>query len=126
MKTLTSGGGYLIIDHKESPGLTPEDVAKSPGAIAVGAGQFFETDTKICSHCSRQVIIEIRTKGAQPAVCPKCHAFICKRCDKLRMKTHECIPMLKRIEEAVNISQKFVGQPDHPDARPDIVLTDLV
>jgi len=127
MKTLTQGGGYLIIDHSNSPGLTPADVAHIPGAVAVGAGQVYESDTYVCSHCTRQILLHAPAERMhERGLCPKCFAFICNQCNAIRLKTGECVPMAKRIDQAHAIAAKFAGQRDHPDANPDIVLTDVV
>ena len=127
MKTLTQGGGYLIVDHSNSPGLTPADVAHLPGAVAVGAGQVYESDTYVCSHCTRDILLHApKERMHERGLCPKCFRFICNRCNALRLKTGECVPMAARLEQAQAMVEKFAGQPDHPDADVGIVLTDAL
>jgi hypothetical protein len=122
MRSRSEQAGYLVIDHRESPGLSPADVAHVPGAVAVGEGQQFERDVKQCSHCQRAVVLNPGRVRAR-AVCLKCDAFICDSCEDLRVATNECVPFKAVLDRAQTISEKFAGQPDHPDAA--IVLTDL-
>lgn len=120
-RSLADGSGFLEIDHRESPGLTPADVAHVPGALAVPGGSHLERDVQQCSHCQRAVVLNpgrVRSR----AVCTKCMHFICDGCELLRVKTGDCIPFKQQLDRAVNVAEKYAGQPDHPDAR--IVLTD--
>lgn len=48
--------------------------------------------------------------------------FICDGCELLRVKTGDCIPFKQQLDRAVNVAEKYAGQPDHPDAQ--ILLTD--
>lgn len=125
MKNLTSHTGYLEIDHRDSPGLTPADVVGVPGALPVGPGEVLERDVKQCSHCQRMVVLH-PGRVRQRAVCPKCHHYICDQCEGARVASGgDCVPFKQVLDEAANIAEKFAGQPDHPDAPPPrIVLTD--
>lgn len=116
MKTLTHGAGYLVIDHTDSPGLTPADVSGIPGAIATPAGQVLERDVMTCSHCQRAVVLNPGRVRAR-AVCPKCHHFVCDSCEAIRVKTGACVPFKAVLDRAATVAEKFVGQPDHPEAR---------
>jgi len=124
-RSLRQGAGFLQIDHRNSPGLSPADVAHLPGAVAVAAGVVHERDVKQCSHCQRDVVLEpLRTR--ERGYCPKCDSYVCDGCEAIRVKTGACVPMVKRFDVALEIAEKFSGQLDHPAAVPDIVLTDLV
>lgn len=135
-RSLADGAGYLEINHKDSPGLRPEDVARIPGALAVPGGQVLERDIKQCSHCQRGVVLNPGRVRAR-AVCPKCYAFICDGCEAIRAATGGCVPFKQVLDRAAEIADKFVGDPTHPDAAaagdlaalsapsaPRIVLTD--
>lgn len=119
-RSLSSGSGYLQIDHTNSPGLTPSDVAHVPGMIAVGEGQMLERDIQQCSHCQRGVVLNpgrVRTR----AVCPKCHHYICDGCEEIRVTSGGiCVPFKQVLDRAFEIAEHFIGQPDHPDAAIDI------
>lgn len=143
-RSLADGAGYLEINHQDSPGLTPADVAGIPGAIAVPGGQVLERDIKQCSHCQRGVLLN-PGRVRERAVCLKCYQFICDGCEAIRVKTGECVPFKQILDRAGDIAEKFAHDPTHPDAainpdalrgqnptvsvpadvRPRVVLTDL-
>lgn len=130
-KSLMHGPGYLEIDHRNSPGLTRADVAHMPDALAVGAGERYETDLYICAHCQRQVYLQA-THGrmSNRGYCGKCHANICNSCKAMLTATNECVPFKQLLEAAHNVLDKFATQdPEHPavaaiTAAPRIILTD--
>jgi hypothetical protein len=93
-QSLRSGAGYLVVDHSNSPGLTLEDVAHVPGAIAVGAGRKMERDVMNCSHCQRAIVLQplrVRDRG----YCPKCNHYICDGCETIRVRTGACVPFVR-------------------------------
>lgn len=133
--SLADGSGYLVIDHRDSPGLTPADVAGVPGAMAVPGGQQLERDIQQCSHCQRGVVLNPGRVRAR-AVCQKCDHYICDGCAELLAATGQCVPFKAVLDRAATIAEKFSGQPDHPEAvidaqalaqpaAPRIVLTDV-
>lgn len=74
--------GLLIIDHKESPGITPEQ-ARGVGP-AVGKGQKLETPTYTCVHCQRVVVMNpLRTRAR--VFCQKCDDYVCDECEAVRV-----------------------------------------
>lgn len=123
--SLKQGSGYLSIDHSESPGLTPADVAHVPGAIAVGKGEHFEADIQQCSHCQRGVLLNpdrVRPRG----YCPKCDHYTCDGCEDIRLKTGACVPAVKVFDEAQEQVSRFVARDDPEAPAPRILLTDPV
>lgn len=119
-KSLSSGSGYLEIDHRNSPGLTPADVAHVPGMTAVGEGEHFERDVQQCSHCERAVILN-PGRVRERARCPKCYHYICDGCEEIRVASGgACVPFKQVLDRAFEIAEQFVGQPDHPNATLDI------
>jgi hypothetical protein len=82
--------GCLIIDHRESPGLTPEQV-QGRGPV-VGKGQLFESATSTCVHCQAIVILNpLRTRPRH--YCAKCDDFICDAC-----AAFPCVPFAKVMD----------------------------
>lgn len=69
--------GYLLIDNRNSPGVTPEFVhASGQPAPVVMAGETFESATVTCAHCNTIVILNPdRTRPRN--YCPKCDQYIC-------------------------------------------------
>jgi len=121
--TLAAGSGYLEIDHRNSPGLSPADVAHVPGMVAVGEGQHFERDVQQCSHCQRTIVLN-PGRVRDRAVCFKCHHYICDDCEAIRVKSGACVPMKQVFDEVATHLERFRGFEDHPDADPVILLTD--
>lgn len=106
--SLRHGAGYLVIDHKDSPGLTPADVAHVPGAVATGGGQVLERDILQCSHCQRGVLLHpLRTRDR--GFCPKCNRYVCDQCETRRIKTGECVPFKAIIDRLHDVVEKNVN-----------------
>ncbi len=74
-------GGYLMVDHRASPGL-PEDVARKVGYDPkfCQEGKLFEAATLTCSHCKCAVVKNpLRTRDRY--ACMKCGGhYICDGC----------------------------------------------
>ncbi len=94
MPSVSRREGYLLIDHRYSPGVTPELVAASgKNSPVVGAGQVFESATIICAHCGTGVILNpnrTRPRG----YCRKCDAYVCDSPDC----NAECKPLIKTLD----------------------------
>lgn len=72
--------GYLMIDHRFSPGI-PEDVARLSGfdPKLCGEGKLFEVPTLNCPHCkTSQVKNPLRTRERHN--CWSCNHYICDLC----------------------------------------------
>lgn len=83
MSSLKRHEGYLMIDHRASPGI-PADVAVKlgflPGEVAEGA--LFEAATLTCKHCPGAWMKNPRRIRPR-AYCKKCDHYICDDCDRL-------------------------------------------
>lgn len=113
--TLDAGIGYILVDHSNSPGLTEADVTHVPGQKAIPGGTKLERDTACCKHCQRMVLLN-PGRVRKRAVCPKCHAYICDRCEAIRVASGgACVPFEAVIERAQELIVRHGGQPDHPD-----------
>lgn len=118
-RSLSHGTGFLEINHRDSPGLRPEDVAHVPGAVAVPGGQHYETDVYQCSHCQRTVVLHATSAARMAArgYCPKCDRYVCNSCEKARVASGgQCVPFKAVFDRVADVSAKFAGQMDHPDA----------
>ena len=99
--------GCLIIDHRDSPGVTPEQV-QGRGPV-VGKGQLLETATQTCVHCQRIVVLNpLRTRPRH--YCQKCDDFQCDLCANL-----PCKPFAKVIDEILEAGAR--GQTPPPFVR---------
>lgn len=123
-RSLKDYAGYLLIDHRNSPGVTPGSLPlptqSAETAPIVPAGQVFESGTKICAHCQACVILNPQ-RTRERGYCAKCDDYICDN----PICRAECRPFAKALDQAHDIAEQFVGREDHPDANPTIVLTDL-
>lgn len=72
--------GYVMIDHRASPGFTEEE-ARTLGYEPqhVASGQLFETKTNHCNHCGTVVIINPLRTRERPH-CVYCDKYICDNC----------------------------------------------
>ena len=122
-RSLSLGSGYLVVDHTDSPGLSPADASAVPGTVTVGPGEMLERDVQQCSHCQRAVVLNPGRVRAR-AVCPKCYHYICDQCEAIRVKSGECVPFQAVLEVAHAAAEQQARHPDHPEADPRIVLTD--
>jgi len=114
-RTLAAGAGVVIVDHRNSPGLTAADVAHVPGQVAVPGGTLFERDMLSCSHCQATVLLN-PARVRDRALCPKCHAYICDRCEGVRVATGgACVPFEAVLDRASELLVRHAGQADHPD-----------
>jgi len=99
--------GYLLIDHRESPGITPEEAALAGKAtLPIGRGRKFEAPSVKCSHCERLVIMNpLRTRDR--AYCPKCDRYLCDDCELKRVISGgECYSYKQKIDDFINAAAK--------------------
>ena len=75
--------GYLIIDHQNAPGV--------PGGV--GAGQVFESATRLCPHCQR-IIVMNPLRQRERGRCTKCNTYVCDDC----ARASECRPFKAHLE----------------------------
>jgi len=73
--------GYLFVDHRASPGMSP-DVARNMGLDPklVGEGTVFEAATQRCCHCP-SVFIKNPLRTRERGHCYKCNGYICDACE---------------------------------------------
>lgn len=97
--------GYLLIDHRHSPGLTPGEVPDMGlDAPIVGAGQLYESATITCSHCQVTVVLNpLRTR--ERGYCTKCDHYVCDNpgCNR------ECLPMVRVLDILQELALKRGG-----------------
>lgn len=72
--------GYLMIDHRASPGLT-EEAARQSGLDPryCGEGKLLEAATLTCSHC-RIAVVKNPLRTRERPFCRKCMHYICDFC----------------------------------------------
>jgi len=100
LRTKRANEGYVLIDHRDSPGLSEADrlAAGLSPLMPIGKGQQLQAPTFTCSHCDRIVIMNPLRNRAR-GYCRKCDHDICDRCDTNYALTGECHCREKRIAE---------------------------
>src|ERR1700691_5120189 len=88
--------GYLMIDHRESPGLNHPQL---------GPGSFVERATRNCGQCERLVVLNPK-RTRDRASCPKC-GYLCDDCGTSHKLTGRFYPMVRRIDDFMNKAVKL-------------------
>lgn len=109
--------GYLLIDHRASPGL-PEDVARASGydPELCKEGKQYEADTLTCTHC-RVVVAKSPTRdksGMPRAHCSKCSfRYICDVCAfKMSQPDYNHMPFEKYVDITFDLAERgTLGSP---------------
>ena len=90
--------GEILIDHRNSPGISEEFArANNLSGPIVGAGKVFESGLKNCVHCGADVIMHPQ-RTREREWCWKCDAYICDGCGLLLKLGGECQPVQKTLE----------------------------
>lgn len=96
--------GYLVVDHRASPGL-PDDIARQAGYVPelCREGKVYEADTLACAHCLG-VVVKNPFRTRERASCMKCSGrYICDACAYLASQSdYVHRPRVQVIEEAKN------------------------
>lgn len=93
--------GYLLIDHRNSPGVSPEYL-RSAGLdpnMAVEGGATLEAATMQCRHCQRTIVRRVERARARH-YCSACDGYICDDCELHRKLTLTCTPFTKKLDLA--------------------------
>lgn len=101
MRTKRSNEAYVLIDHRNSPGISQEFMrANRLDGPAVGAGVTFESAMVVCHGCGRDVILN-PNRTREREWCMKHDAYLCDDCGLRRKVTGECVPLQHKIDLAV-------------------------
>jgi hypothetical protein len=108
--------GYLMIDHRASPGL-PEDVARKAGYDPrfCGEGKIFEAASLTCAHCKVSVV-KNPLRDRERASCQKCGwHYICDFCAAaMALPDYDHKPFEKIAEEALKQASTITITPPSP------------
>lgn len=96
--------GYLLLDHRDSPGLTEEVVHGTGLPPGAGRGRF-EAPTYTCTHCCRVVVLNPMRRRPR-AWCPHCDRYICDDCGAVMAHTGVCRPFKQVCEEVQEAASK--------------------
>ena len=100
MASLRRHEGYVMIDHRASPGLD------EPG---LGEGSLFEAAVITCSHCQRSMYRNpLRTRERE--YCAGCDHYICDRCGLVKKITGQCQDIRRVFDRLQNEAVLLIGQ----------------
>ena len=84
MKTKRSQEGYILIDHRNSPGISQEFLkTNNLDGPAVEAGKVYESSVWVCAHCHADVILN-PNRSRDREYCFYCDSYICDNCGLLK------------------------------------------
>jgi len=89
--------GEILIDHRASPGLTPEQMAGFDSPIVAG-GDIYESPLITCGHCRTAVVLNPQ-RTRDRGYCQKCDHYLCDECEYVRVLTFECAEYERRLEK---------------------------
>ena len=77
MSSLRRHEGYLLIDHRNSPGVPDALILASGKEMPLEANRgLYETATVTCAHCHAIVILNPQRERPRH-YCPKCDHYVC-------------------------------------------------
>ncbi len=118
MRREQSREGYLLVDHRASPGL-PADIARASGYDPrhCGEGAVFEAATLTCSHC-KVVFVRNPLRTRERAKCFKCGwHYVCDLCAAEMLRPdYDHLPFEKLVDVERDFADnkglvQFLGSP---------------
>lgn len=102
--------GYLMIDHRASPGI-PEDIARQVGMDPkyAGEGKLLEAATLTCNHC-KCVLMKNPLRVRERAACVKCGGhYICDICHaESTQPLYSHLPFEKFLDVSMNYAERGI------------------
>jgi hypothetical protein len=96
--------GYLLVDHRESPGV-PDGLAHAAG-LPPGANRgVFEAPTITCNHCCKVLVVN-PLRRRDRAWCAKCDKYICDECGAIMALSGVCRSIPRVVEELQEAAAK--------------------
>lgn len=103
--------GYLMVDHRASPGI-PEDMARKMGLDPANSrgGKLAEYATLGCPHCGSHIVLNPdRTRDRE--WCAKCDKYICDWCGAARKETGYVHRSMDELRDLVKTEKYVVSGP---------------
>ena len=90
---------YLLVDHRQSPGVSTEEAAATGfTCMPVGRGRMYESASCQCTNCERLIVINpLRT--SERFYCQKCDGYHCDQCALNTKISGVCKPFKQLIED---------------------------
>jgi hypothetical protein len=114
----TSHEGYLMVDHRASPGMS-EEFARQNGLDPrfCREGAVYETATIGCPHCG-SVVIKNPFRVRERAHCIKCDKYICDFCEMARTNPDYVHRTIDQIHELLTAGWGMSGSMSNPVLTP--------
>ena len=114
MPSINRKDGYLMVDHRFSPGL-PEDVARASGYDPrfTREGQLFEAATMFCPHCG-VTLVKNPLRKRDREYCRLCDHYICDICHIIRTAPdYKHVPYVQLRDMVLALGEKgeTIGSP---------------
>jgi len=109
MSSLKRHEGYLLVDHRFSPGL-PEDIARQSGydPKQCAEGAVMEMATLTCSHC-KIVYVKNDFRTRERCYCQKCDHYICDFCGAAsKQPEYSHLPFDKLVDITLNLAERGI------------------
>jgi hypothetical protein len=110
---MTTREGYLLVDHRASPGL-PEEVARQVGYDPrfCQEGKLFEAASLTCSHC-KGVVVKNPLRTRERHTCMRCGGhYICDGCAfEATLPDYVHTPFDKVIDDTLRTAANGIVQP---------------
>lgn len=107
MPSLKRFEGYLLIDNRNSPGVSPDFIRQSGKDVPiVTEGKLYESATMTCAHCNTIVILNPNRSRAR-GYCSRCDKYVCDTpgCSK---ECNSFDKFLDKIQESLFHSTNFL------------------
>jgi hypothetical protein len=112
--------GYLELDHRNSPGLPEDFLARRHLPKEAGRG-VYEAETFTCGHHPGVVIVAPERMRRERVTCWKCDRWLCDRCAAIHKATGgDCLNYDAFIAQA----QELASRPDDKAAQ--LALANLI
>jgi hypothetical protein len=97
--------GYLLVDHRDSPGITAGQAAKVGSELVVGPGERLETPTYTCCGCTAVVIIR-PDRSRLRTYCRQCDSYMCDKCSLVAKVSGQHVPFSKFVATYMDAAAK--------------------
>jgi hypothetical protein len=96
--------GYLMIDHRNSPGMDEASMVAAGLPADAGRG-LFESPTATCNHCCAQVVLN-PNRTRERAYCRACDSYLCDACGVERARTLTCTTIDQRMNDMLTAAER--------------------
>ena len=103
MRRIQDLEGYLLIDHRNSPGISAQDLHSF--GLPADAGQgIYEGATYTCGHCQRGVFVNsLRTRERH--ICRVCMHVMCDECAAAKALSGVCHTFDQKVDEMITAAE---------------------